>query len=286
MKSKIIFFIIVSLIFIANCAFLKNTSQRTEPFKVKEEVLAEVNGEKIFVKDFNVLLKSLSLKSRENMELKKNILNNYIHYKLVVQDAVKRKIDQNEEYINRLNLIKDELLIYEMQSQIVDEAKEVNNSELYRYYLKNIQRYTQPRQYHLLHIQTKSKKDMDTVLQELKKGVSFNDLAETYSIADSKIKGGDIGFVEIEKMEDMFENAILLLKENEISPVIFHNDLYNIFKLIEIKKERILSYDEIKNDIKNEYILTVAKNNWDLYIENLKRNAKIKINDNILKEIY
>jgi len=230
-------------------------------------------------------MKILSIKKFSDYENKSKFLNNLISYRLVVQDAKKKKIEQSSEFQIKLKLLRDELLISEIQDKIIDEAKKVSDSELYNYYLKNINKFTTPRLYHLLHIKVRTKKEIDEIIEKLKNGEEFEKVAEKYSIAESKKRGGDIGFVDIEKLEPVFENAILLLKENEVSPVIYNNDEYNIFKLIEIRKEQVISYEQVKDDIRNEYILQKAKNNWNKYLENLKKKAKIKINEEILKEI-
>ena len=284
MRLFIVIFIII-IIFFSNCSHIIYSIKVESVIEVKVEVLAEINTEKILIKDFKDLMKILSIKKFSDYENKSKFLNNLISYRLVVQDAKKKKIEQSSEFQIKLKLLRDELLISEIQDKIIDEAKKVSDSELYNYYLKNINKFTTPRLYHLLHIKVRTKKEIDEIIEKLKNGEEFEKVAEKYSIAESKKRGGDIGFVDIEKLEPVFENAILLLKENEVSPVIYNNDEYNIFKLIEIRKEQVISYEQVKDDIRNEYILQKAKNNWNKYLENLKKKAKIKINEEILKEI-
>jgi len=284
MRLFIVIFIII-IIFFSNCSHIIYSTKVESGIEVKDEVLAEINTEKILIKDFKDLMKILSIKKFSDYENKSKFLNNLISYRLVVQDAKKKKIEQSSEFQIKLKLLRDELLISEIQDKIIDEAKKVSDSELYNYYLKNINKFTTPRLYHLLHIKVRTKKEIDEIIEKLKNGEEFEKVAEKYSIAESKKRGGDIGFVDIEKLEPVFENAILLLKENEVSPVIYNNDEYNIFKLIEIRKEQVISYEQVKDDIRNEYILQKAKNNWNKYLENLKKKAKIKINEEILKEI-
>ena len=284
MRLFIVIFIII-IIFFSNCSHIIYSTKVESGIEVKDEVLAEINTEKILIKDFKDLMKILSIKKFSDYENKSKFLNNLISYRLVVQDAKKKKIEQSSEFQIKLKLLRDELLISEIQDKIIDEAKKVSDSELYNYYLKNINKFTTPRLYHLLHIKVRTKKEIDEIIEKLKNGEEFEKVAEKYSIAESKKRGGDIGFVDIEKLEPVFENAILLLKENEVSPVIYNNNEYNIFKLIEIRKEQVISYEQVKDDIRNEYILQKAKNNWNKYLENLKKKAKIKINEEILKEI-
>lgn len=283
MIFKILSILFVIILF-SNCSTLRfsRKKDRTE----KDELIAKINNEKLDVKTFNDILKDLPQEYKKEEKIKRRILNNYINYRLIVQDALKRKIHQTSDYQEKLDMLKDELLIHEVQQRIIEESRTISTPELYRFYLQNINSFTRARLYHLKIIETETQTDIDTVVQLIKDGGDFEEIAKEYSVHHSQRKGGDLGFVDIEEMPDILEKSILLIEPGQISPVIYYNNKYHIFKLKNVRPERVLGFDEIKDELRNDYMILNARRFWQLYIENLVRDANIKINDDVLKNLY
>ncbi len=73
------------------------------------------------------------------------------------------------------------------------------------------------KQVHARHILVKSEDEANAILFDLKRGVSFEQLAGQKSLCPSKNKGGDLGFFKKGMMVKEFEDAAFALKPGEVS---------------------------------------------------------------------
>lgn len=85
-------------------------------------------------------------------------------------------------------------------------------------------------QVHCAHILVKTEKEANSVLERLKKGESFSNIAKAVSICPSKNRGGDLGTFSRGKMVKEFENAAFILQKGQISPIVKTKFGYHIIK--------------------------------------------------------
>jgi len=86
---------------------------------------------------------------------------------------------------------------------------------------------------HCAHILTKTEKEANTVLERLKKGEKFANIAKQVSLCPSKKRGGDLGTFSRGKMVKEFEKAAFTLQKGQISPIVKTKFGYHIIKRLE-----------------------------------------------------
>ena len=77
-----------------------------------------------------------------------------------------------------------------------------------------------PDKVHCAHILVKSESDAKAVLERLKKGEKFANIAKAVSLCPSGKRGGDLGTFTRGKMVKEFENAAFSLNKGETSAVV------------------------------------------------------------------
>jgi len=86
---------------------------------------------------------------------------------------------------------------------------------------------------HCAHILVKTEKEVNAVLERLKKGEKFSAIAKDVSLCPSKKRGGDLGKFGRGQMVKEFEKAAFVLQEGQISPIVKTKFGYHIIKRLE-----------------------------------------------------
>ena len=86
---------------------------------------------------------------------------------------------------------------------------------------------------HCANILVKTEKEVNAVLERLKKGEKFSAIAKDVSLCPSKKRGGDIGTFGRGQMVKEFENAAFVLEKGQISGIVKTQFGYHIIKRLE-----------------------------------------------------
>lgn len=134
-----------------------------------------------------------------------------------------------------------------------------------------------------------AKKKAEDIIKQLDKGADFATLAKKYSDdSATKSKGGDLGYFDVNDMEETFANACRDLKKKEYTkePIKTSYGYHIILKKDEKEKPKL---DDVKDKIKS----TLAKQKLEkddkmVYktLIDLRKDKKIKWNDTKMKKAY
>ena len=137
----------------------------------------------------------------------------------------------------------------------------IEENEIEEYYQANISTYTIPEKVKARHIFIESpagndpesieeaREEAEKVLNEIRKGKDFATLAKEYSEDPSAKKGGDLGYIERERLAEPLQEALSSLKKGEVTPVVETPYGFHIMKVEKIKKGRIKPLKEVKAQI-------------------------------------
>ncbi|UCF58830.1 MAG: peptidyl-prolyl cis-trans isomerase [Candidatus Bathyarchaeota archaeon] len=90
-----------------------------------------------------------------------------------------------------------------------------------------------PNKVHCAHILVKTEKEANEVLERLKKGEKFTNIAKEVSLCPSGKRGGDLGTFGRGKMVKEFENAAFALQKGQISSIAKTKFGYHVIKRLE-----------------------------------------------------
>lgn len=92
---------------------------------------------------------------------------------------------------------------------------------------------TMANQVHCAHILVKTEAEAKTILERVKKGEKFSNIATNVSLCPSGKRGGDLGKFGRGQMVKEFENAAFALEKGEISAIVKTKFGYHIIKRLE-----------------------------------------------------
>ena len=178
----------------------------------------------------------------------------------------------------------------------------ISDNEVKKYYEDNKPRFQRPEAYHTRHIlaayfppealrnqtieELKKNKEyftriaeekIDKVIEELKKGANFVELAKNLSDDESsRENGGDLDFIYKGIFETSFDEAVEKLNPGETSGKIKTRFGFHVIQLIEKRPSEMAPFNEMKSEIQKYLFLEEAKKNVSSYIEKLKQTADIE----------
>ena len=253
------------------------------------KVLATIDDDKITLQEFNKELDKIPM----NMKMlvasesgKKNYLDRLVVKRLLMKEASKAKIEDDKEFQDRVKDIKEQLIIEALLKKKITADTQLSEDDLKKYYEEHKEDFKKDREINTRHILLKTEEEAKQVQAKLQKGEDFTELAKKYSI-DPNVKqsGGEIGFQPKGSLIPEFENAAYKLnKVGQLSGIVKTQFGYHIIRLEGIKPPSYVPLEEVKDFIKQKNAQEKQKEVLEKYIEELKKNAKITINEALLKE--
>src|SRR5207249_8437588 len=110
--------------------------------------------------------------------------------------------------------------------------------------------------------------------EELKAGVSFEELADSYS--DCAGNRGDLGWVSRGQMVQEFEDVIFALKENQVSDIFRTVFGFHIAKVYTRKPEGVSDFAEVQESIQAALLRRKQERAVENYLDRLKAKAVIQ----------
>ena len=86
---------------------------------------------------------------------------------------------------------------------------------------------------HCAHILVKTEKEVNVVLERIKKGEKFSAIAKDVSLCPSKKRGGDLGTFGRGQMVKEFEKTAFALDKGQISGIVKTKFGYHIIRRLE-----------------------------------------------------
>jgi peptidyl-prolyl cis-trans isomerase SurA len=120
-----------------------------------------------------------------------------------------------------------------------------------------------------------------TLLERLKQGESFEDLAKNYSQGATASDGGSMGFIEKGQLIEELDRAIFSLRPGEFTDVLKINQGYGIFKVDKRQPERPVSFAQARDSIKDILYNKQFTEAFKKWLDELKEKAYISIKENL-----
>ncbi len=170
---------------------------------------------------------------------------------------------------------------------------DVNETDIQQYYAanKNTQ-FNIPEQRHCRHIliipnqiaphedpnsaDKKAYAAIEDLLQQVRNGANFAQLAREHSQGPSAAQGGDLGYFGRNDMVEPFAQAAFALDVNQVSDVVKTQYGYHIIQLLDITPQHIETLDEARESIVKQITQQKKTRILNAYLASLKAAAEIQ----------
>ena len=166
--------------------------------------------------------------------------------------------------------------------KLLDEAVysriEISEMEVASYYERHRKEFDRPAQVRAWQIVVADEEEGKQILELLRDGRSFSEVAAEYSLSPDSQNGGDLGFFGRGEMPPEFDEVVFKLPVNRLSDLVKTEYGYHIFMVEEKRKASRLKKNDAAEEIRT--ILEVQKKE-ELYLawlQEMRAKAEIAVN--------
>ena len=258
------------------------SEEKTETTLPPETILASFGEQIITLGEFNQLWEQIP----ENYKLqltKRNVLDQIISEKLLIQESKNKGLEEDKEVLEQIAKITEQILVQILiEREILDKVM-VGDEEVVKYYEENKNDFVEKEQVHLLNILVETEDEAQNLLEQLKAGGDFSEIAKEKSIGPSAAQGGDLGYIAKGTIISEIGEVVFALELGEVSDIIKTEFGFHILKVLDKKPEIIKTVEEVKEDIIENLLPLKQREAFENLLEELKSKVTIEINEEALE---
>ncbi len=277
MKRNRLFLILALAVSLSHC-----TKKEEKP-----QVLARIENRTITIEDFRREIESLPEFFKPLLvepKAKKEFLGKLIDREILILEAEKAGIDKREDVMRKIEECRRGVILEAFISEIMAGKDEVTDEEAKKYYDEHKEEFQLGERIRVRHIVVKTLEEAQEIKKRLERGEDFAELARKYSISPAAKWGGDLGYIQRGQVGKEFEKAAFSLKKpGDISDIVKTTFGYHIIKLEDRKPPQQLSFEEVKDKIKNRLKEEKRSKILEEYLKKAKKSYKIEVNEDLLE---
>lgn len=214
-----------------------------------------------------------------------------VEQKLTVDDIKQLLESGGRNFDDFKDQTKYKLAVLELAEAQGLGSLDVNETDARHFYEENKARFENPEQVQASHILIKpdtsdpnadpvqadadARGKAEVLLQQIKTGKDFAELAKEHSSCSSAAKGGDLGFAAKEAWVKPFSDAAFALQPGQVSDVVKTRFGYHIIKVTDRKEAGKTSFDEVKNEIIGRLKMQKEGTIGAKYIGDLRQRSEV-----------
>lgn len=253
-------------------------------YRVREDLINKMVEKKLTEQE--VKARNISVSENEIDQMIERIKQ--INY--LTDEDLKKELDARgvtlKEYRKELKeqSLQNKLVVREVNSKIV-----ITKSDIKKYFDDHPELYGGKIQYHLRNIflkypsnanndpESALKERFYPVMEKLKSGQAFQEVARQYSESSSASDGGDLGKFSLESLSDQIKNNIKTLSAGEYTPILTSEQGGQIIFVEEIVQDGGKSLKAVSAEIEQKLYKKIIEKRFAEWMEGLRARSHIKI---------
>ena len=251
-------------------------------------LVAEVGNRKITLREVDEALDALPPWMKEQFkgsEKKLEFMKKFVADELFYRKAKKLEYDKDGELRKKTADFMKQLMINKILEDEIKDKITVAEDDLKNYFKANQDRYKEMAQARIRLIKAGMEEIAQNILKELKQGKDFAELAKKISLEEESAKRGgewkgwvtegkdDLGIGNIDEVS----KAIFSTSPGSISPIVKAGNYYYIFKIEELKPERMRDYAEVREWVHNDYMNHKMKIAYQNLLKQVLESSEVKL---------
>jgi len=249
----------------------------------EEGVLALVNGRQITQTEFDTRWGELAEATRARYEKeggKRLFLDELITRELLMQEARKLGLDQNDAIRDRAQRYREQLILDELLKDRIKAKVELSKEELDDFYEKHAHELLTPLKVQVSQMLLPNISAAKDLEHQVNQGGDFAKFAQRYSIdGKTKAKGGDLGPYRKDLVIPEVDEVIHTLKPGLISAPIKTDAGYYLVKITPLDKEIIQADVAVRERLRQELLNEKRRKRFDGVIADIRAKATIRLAD-------
>lgn len=248
-----------------------------------DAVVAKVGNLEIRQSEFDLAIANLDPQLAGLPDEQKNLaaLSGAIDVKLFLKDAEAEKLNETEDFRNRIRFISERELHNAYFRKHVSDA--VTADEVKARYEKEIAALPQEEEVSARHILVATEEEAKAVIAELDAGKDFVELAKEKTLDSNKEDGGDLGWFGKGRMVPEFETAAFGLEKGAYTKTPVQTQFgFHVIKLEDRRVAPPPALDQVEPQVRQ----LVMRDKYLALIEKAKAENKIEITDEALRKGY
>jgi peptidyl-prolyl cis-trans isomerase C len=258
---------------VAGCAAVVFASAPQVRAQDANPVLAKVNGVEIRQSDLTMAEEELGSGQLAQMDAatkRENLLSYVIDLKIVAKAAEDKKLGDTDAFKKSLAFARERLL---MDKLLTDEAKTATTEAAMRkVYEEAASQMGGDEEVRARHILVENEAEAKQIIDELKKGGDFAEIAKKKSKDPGASDGGDLGYFTKEQMVPEFSKVAFEIEPGKVSDPVKSQFGWHVIKVEDKRKRKPPEFEQVKPQIET-YVTRKAQ--ADL-VSKLRETAKIE----------
>jgi peptidyl-prolyl cis-trans isomerase C len=234
--------------------------------------VAVVNGKAIPTNRANALMGAqIAQGQKDTPELRNAVREELVRREILAQAAQKKGLDKKPEIQGQMDLARQGVLIGAYLNEYV-HAHPVTDEAIKKEY-DTIRATLGDKEYKARHILVDNEDQAKSIIEKLKKGEKFEDLAKESKDPGSKDRGGELGWATPSSYVKPFSDAMVGLEKGKFTETPVKSDFgYHVIMLDDVRELKAPALDDVKGQIAQR----LQQKMVEQHIAELRSKAKVE----------
>ena len=242
-----------------------------------QRLVATVDGQEIRQADVSAFVANLPPQTQQlpREQLFPLVLQELINTKILVKLARRDGLDKAPEFERQINSAAEQILRQVFLEQLSETA--LSAEAIQKYYDENIASAEGDVEVRARHILLETEEEALAVVEEIKSGANFEQLARDRSTGPSAPAGGDLGYFARDAMVAPFAEAAFALAAGEVSEPVQTRFGWHVIKVEDRRETAPPPLEQVRDDISRQLFRQVVES----AISDERENSQVVLYDSL-----